>query len=543
MNFEEYFDTQKLKPRPQQTEILQALNIVWKNYKYFAIAAPTGVGKTYVALAIADALKQSYLLTGTKNLQEQYIKSSSKVVDLKGRSNYQCNINPLFTVDEAPCLANKELKGSCIRANTCDYYNQKTKALKSQMMITNYAYFLTCTSNADEDTEWLKRESMIMDEAHDLEKHLISMAEVRINLNDLWATFGIGSDEWRFSNDPLENLKLLDLIMKQMEAKIEEMADKIVEIFNEGAIMKKGPKSIPKNVQEKIRKITSKKSVLEGFVSKISIYVDTREFEDSPWVESVNFEDNSIILSPLTAKYLFKLMMEDFAEKFVFISATLPPKNEICKELGIDESEMFYIEVGTPFEPTKSPIILLPVGKMNYKELDSTIPRIVEAIEAILETHKDEKGLIHTGNYRIAKEILDGVDVSTKSRLIARDMGKTKINNANLLKSHYGTDLPTVLLSPSMTTGIDLADDMARFQIIVKLPFASLGDARIKRKAEVFPYWYTSQMFMEILQASGRATRSEEDYSTTYILDSSFLYFYNNAKSKLPGWFKDRLQF
>ena len=546
MNFSNFFKNNKLEARPQQLEVLDKLNPDWDKYKYFAISAPTGVGKTYIALAIADQLSKSYLLTGTKDLQAQYQRSSAKVVDLKGRSNYVCNINPIFNVDEAPCLASKELKTSCIRASTCDYYNQKSKALKSQMMITNYAYFLTVTSNSDpEDTEWVQRDAVIMDEAHELEKHLISMAEIKLNLTDMYTNFGVPHQEadWRFGASQEDNMKLLDLIMQEMQGKIARMDAQIEAIFNEGTFMQTGnAKKIPKSVSEKIRKINSKKSVLQNFVSKIMMYFATADFPDSPWVETVNEEENSIILSPLTAKYLFKFYMGDFGEKFVFVSATMPPADVLCKELGIARDEMLYIEVGTPFAPEKSPIIALPIAKMNYKEIDRSIPKIIEAVEAILDGH-ETKGVIHTGNYKVAKAILDGVDKKTRDRLVARDMGASKVNNADLLKLHYNSDEPTVLLSPSMTTGIDLYDDMARFQIIVKLPFGSLGDARIKKKADLYPDWYLMQMWIEVMQASGRATRNEEDFSTTYILDASFEYFYDKAKRGLPGWFKDRVQY
>jgi ATP-dependent DNA helicase DinG len=542
MNFTNYFDRQKLTPRPQQMEVLEKVEQNWDKYRYFAISAPTGVGKTHIALAIADSLSKSYLLTGTKDLQAQYERTSSKVVDLKGRSNYVCNINPIFNVDEAPCLANKNLLRDCISSKTCAYYNQKSAALKSQMMITNYAYFLTATANADEESDWVQRNAVIMDEAHDLEKHLISVAEIRLNLNDLHANFGVGDEEWRISENMEENNKLLEIIAEQMSQKIEEMNERIEEAFSEGTFMQKGPKNVPKNVQEKIRKINSKKNVLEGFVTKIFVYLQTNNHADSPWVHSPNPEENSIMLSPLTAKYLFRHMMDDFGQKHILVSATLPTKQVLCKELGINEDDMLYIEVGTPFEAEKSPIIVLPVGKMNFKEIDKSIPKIVEAVEAILESHENEKGLIHTGNYKVAKAILDRVDPILKQRLIARDMGPAKVHNQELLKRHYSSDEPTVLLSPSMTTGIDLYDDMARFQIIVKLPFPSLADPRIKRKSELFGDWYSMQMWVEVLQASGRATRNTEDYATTYILDASFSYFYNQFKSKLPAWFKDRIQ-
>jgi ATP-dependent DNA helicase DinG len=543
-NVIDYFKINKLIPRDEQKYVLEIIEKNWSKYKYFALSCPPGVGKSHIALAIADAVPKTYLLTGTKYLQEQYVRTSAKIVDLKGRSNYVCNINPVFNADEAPCLVNKELKKSCLSSSTCDYYNQKKKAINSQMMITNYAYFLTVTSNADEESEWVPRDVIIMDEAHDLEKHLISIAEIRIKLSDLYTGFGIGDEDLRFSANAVDNRVLLDQLMQMMQAKIQQMDTQIEAIFNEGTFMQRGKiKDLPKATGEKIRKINTKKSALMAYVSKIMIFTATREFEDSPWVETPNFEENSIVLSPLTSKYLFNLCMDSFADKFVFMSATLPPADVLCREMGIDQKEMCYIEVGTPFPAEKSPIVILPVAKMGYRDLDKSIPVIVQAIEAILENHPDEKGLIHSGNYRIATEIFNGVDSVTRKRLISRDMHgeKSRIHNSELLKMHSGNNEPTVLISPSMTTGIDLFDDLSRFQIIVKLPFLSLGDARIKKKMELTNSWYTSSMVNALLQASCRSTRSIEDHSTTYILDAAFLFVYENNPRLFPDWFKKRL--
>jgi len=100
-----------------------------------------------------------------------------------------------------------------------------------------------------------------------------------------------------------------------------------------------------------------------------------------------------------------------------------------------------------------------------------------------------------------------------------------------------------VLLSPSMGTGVSLDDELARFQIIIKLPFMSLGDKRVKEKMSISSNWYRNKMWQEIMQMSGRATRSDDDYCITYILDESMEYFYKMDKNKLPKWFKDRLIF
>lgn len=549
MDLLQFFVNCGLSPRPQQKEVLTKVQADWDKYKYIAINAPTGVGKTHIALSIADNIVQSYILTGTKNLQAQYEDTSSKVVDIKGRNNYQCQINPIFAVDEAPCLANKPLKGDCIRKGTCDYYRQVGKAREAQITITNYSYFFAATSRGcasdqdQDDPKWKCRPAIIMDEAHDLEKHLISNAEIRLNFNDLWKTFGVGSSEFRVSPDMDVNREHLQTIVEEITKTMEEISEKIEATFKEGAWVQRGkPAEIPKSVNEKIKKMTSKNQILADYKGKLVFYLERSDFDLSPWVETVNEDENSILLSPLTAKDLFDKCLNHLGEKFVFLSATLPPADELCRELGLKRDEMLYIEVDTPFDPAKSPIHVLEVAKMGYKDLEKSLPQIIDVVEAILDMHPNEKGIVHTGNYRIAKAILDGVSKKTKARLIARDTSEVKVHNTALLKMHYDTDEPTVLVSPSMTTGIDLKDDLARFQIIVKLPFPSLADPRIKKKSELHGDWYLMQMWIEVLQAAGRATRDENDHSATYVLDSSFTYFLEKAKRKIPKWFTDRIQ-
>jgi len=51
-----------------------------------------------------------------------------------------------------------------------------------------------------------------------------------------------------------------------------------------------------------------------------------------------------------------------------------------------------------------------------------------------------------------------------------------------VIKFHETSPHPTVLISPSMMEGVDLADDMSRFQILCKVPFPYLGDAAIKKR-------------------------------------------------------------
>lgn len=158
--------------------------------------------------------------------------------------------------------------------------------------------------------------------------------------------------------------------------------------------------------------------------------------------------------------------------------------------------------------------------------------------------------------YDLQTQIFNRVSPANRKRLLCRDMdtlsGKPsathypkKYKNGELLELHEnkGAEYGSVLLSPSMMEGVDLFDDLSRFQVIIKLPWSNLGDARIKIKSQLDGSWYKNLMWVSILQASGRSTRNETDSSITYVLDKNFPYFYNEWKPQLPDWFKNRIVF
>jgi Rad3-related DNA helicase len=108
---------------------------------------------------------------------------------------------------------------------------------------------------------------------------------------------------------------------------------------------------------------------------------------------------------------------------------------------------------------------------------------------------------------------------------------------------HISSKKPTILVSPSMTEGIDLYDELSRFQIIVKVPFPYLGDNFIKTKMNRVPGWYEWETAKTIIQASGRSVRHDEDYTMTYILDSDMKFFYTKNHSYFPKWYRDAMIF
>lgn len=60
-------------------------------FKNIIVEAGTGTGKSAIATTIARYIGNSYILTMTKQLQNQYLDDFDYMLsEIKGKSNYQC---------------------------------------------------------------------------------------------------------------------------------------------------------------------------------------------------------------------------------------------------------------------------------------------------------------------------------------------------------------------------------------------------------------------------------------------------------------------
>ncbi len=79
-------------------------------------------------------------------------------------------------------------------------------------------------------------------------------------------------------------------------------------------------------------------------------------------------------------------------------------------------------------------------------------------------------------------------------------------------------------------------------QILLKVPFADIGDRRVKRRLELgHRQWYENQAMLEVIQAYGRAVRAEDDTARFYVVDGSFIELVRNTWQFIPEWFKAAL--
>jgi len=98
------------------------------------------------------------------------------------------------------------------------------------------------------------------------------------------------------------------------------------------------------------------------------------------------------------------------------------------------------------------------------------------------------------------------------------------------------------IVSPSMMSGIDLKDDLSRFAIILKIPYPNISSNKIKSRQRSNRDWYDWKTIVDIIQTYGRTVRSEDDYSDTFILDSSLSDILKYKSKYLPRYFTNAIK-
>lgn len=210
-------------------------------------------------------------------------------------------------------------------------------------------------------------------------------------------------------------------------------------------------------------------------------------------------------------------------QRVLMMSATILDFESFSRTCGLPKDTVF-ISVPSPFDPKNFGIVYRPIAPMNKTMIDQSIPKVVAEVRNILAAHPKDKGLIHVANYSVARAI----GAINDPRLLVQTTGRDR---EVILKTHIESTEPTVLVSPAMMEGLDLYDDLGRFQIICKVPFPFLGDPVIKRLLERSQRWYAWRTALTLVQAVGRCVRNESDWTKTYILDENFGSFFGRWTS------------
>ncbi len=222
----------------------------------------------------------------------------------------------------------------------------------------------------------------------------------------------------------------------------------------------------------------------------------------------------------------------------LFMSGTILNKELFCQINGLNIEDTAYIQMDSPFPVENRPIYYFSkLGKQTFATKELTWGKQKTVLEKILKKYKNEKGIVHTANYEIQKWVHK--EFEHTNRLLTHD----STNRSELLQEHYNSEEPTVLVSPSLMTGIDLADDYSRHQTILKIPYPNLKSQKVKKRMETNKDWYSWRTAVDMQQSYGRSIRSMEDHADTYMLDGSFTNFLKYSRKFLLDWVVNAIQF
>ncbi len=495
--------------RENQKEVIEDILKAFKKYKYVILEAPTGSGKSAIAMTLADLnkrlSKKTHILTIQKLLQDQYARDfEGQLFVMKGKSNFICKINgDKCTLGECEKTNNKELKSEC----KCPYKIEAHKAEKADITVHNFDSFYY-----QKGIFFTKRPLMIIDEVHNLESKFMDFVSFTID-NRL-----LTNSEIPKPND-FTDITYYDTFVESYKT---ELLSKYNDLDSRASL------TIDQVIfKDKVDRLAQKISIFQR-VKKQGIqfvfeYTQEREYQ-------------KIKFKPIFV-WSFTSQIFNFADNVLMMSATILDADNFAKNIGIKKDEYCFMEMPSLFPVENRLFYITDQINLTWKTYKEEIKKIPKIIEQYLDMHSDDRGIIHTHTNKIVFYIKNHCNAKTLKRMLFKgDFSST----SDLLKKHSARK-NSVIVASGFHEGLDLKDDLSRFQIIMKVPYPDLSDKQIKARMDIDKSYYGWLTALKLVQSYGRSVRTDEDYCETYCIDKNFRMFYGMNKKMLPKWFKEAI--
>jgi Rad3-related DNA helicase len=519
------------KPNPGQKEaILNVVHAFRSGKKHVVLESPTGTGKSAIALTVHRIMRElesgsfrTTITTATKNLQDQYTGEFKDMVDLRGKTNYDCpkNVGPY----NSPKCRSLIVETKCTPSQQCPYIKQRKKWTDQAVIrITNASFQIEACAMLVMTPE-TRADLIVIDECHNIDEQLVSHSTLKLDI------------------DALQSLKkvvginalsgVVDFINDFLSVKVGSVIDANVEYGSRATKISEHFESLMESLQLKLKTATHGKDAIAGAIEEMQQIADKlRQFAvtHGEWILTEYVYAHKIELRPVYAHQVSEFGLFRKTDRFLHMSATICGYETYIKSLGINPAECAYINVANPIPVENRLVRSLSAIKVSG---DFDRVRLAELVDKIIARHPGQNGIVHTVSFALAEDILKYSN-NKNNMLISKDRDEI----ISRLKKHNSG---AVILSPSIEQGYDFPGDMSRFQIIAKIPFLYLGDSHVKLNSERHPEWYARKAILRLVQASGRSVRGVNDHASTYILDSNFDMLLRRNRDLFPDWFIDSL--
>ena len=507
-----------------------ALDAYMGGTRAVAISAPTGSGKSLMAMTIAQltpGVRRAVYLTSTKGLEDQVAEDFRGVgaFDVRGQRNYVCralqpdgehaklaryNMHSAPTCDDGPCHFGHACSLAGDRGNptsarpSCDYYGAVWKAQRSSLVVTNYAYWMSQNAYGQGLGEF---DLLIIDEAHHVEQELEKFLTLKFTEEDAWrlrGTFLPDSDsvsEWKtWANGHIEELT----------GRLETAT--------------KPESSYDLQSRRELQETHRKMQTLAGLTPK-------------DWV--LERFSGYVTLSPIKVSLYAEAALLRSVPKVLLLSATLTPKTSSL--IGFSTADVAFHSIPSSFPRERRPVYLVTAAPAVFVDskhaeeawLEMWRIRIDNLIRPRLESGS---GLIHTVAYKRGKYLQKTSQF--RKEMIFHDSKGT----ADAVKLFRDSDEPRILVSPSIHPGWDFPYDHARWQIVGKMPFPDTRGPIMEARMKEDPEYSANLTATTLQQIAGRIVRAEDDWGETLIVDMNAQWFVRKYRHLFSESFLDSWQ-
>lgn len=485
--------------RPGQRTAIRT--ILHAKTPHVVINAPTGSGKSVIAAALPllQPARRHVTLTATKSLMDQY--NVFQLTDLRGAGNYTCRAAIDEFADWFPVRRRNTVKcddGPChvgvpctLMQDGCDYYDARRAFIASNSGITNYAAWL---ANRKMGQGLGVADRLICDEAHAMPEQLMGACRIDIpyHLIDS-AKVPRGHKEWaRWATARLEVLAHT----KDDDARVKR-----------------------ERIERGLR-------MMAGMDETWAWDVDEEGYHFEPTIPRLLLP----LLQTLPEKDL------DARSCVVYLSATVTPS--MLSLLAVPPSEVTFHQLQNHFPLNNRPIYVLPGARVDYRSMKrpELVDRWVGAVTRFCEARDDRRGILHTVSFSRARLLYEMAPRELQRRMV---LHVPRTPARVVLDQFYKAEQDTILVSPSMMTGVNFPYAAAEFQVITKLPFPDTRSNIMKARIRSTPRYRDHYTMTNLVQACGRIVRSDDDQGETAIVDEHFGWWYRNNRDLAPDWFDE----
>lgn len=527
--------------RPNQEDALaQSINAVNNpDVDVVLLEGPTGLGKSAINVALCRDSEDAFYTTPQKKLREQLANDtvlSNHFKTLKGRRDYICG----ETGDNCQeCEIYQNPQYSCASTDNCTYWQNKLVAMNEQTAVITFAYLIVDTMMGEGDHAFDDRELLIVDEAQSLENQVANLfAGFPVGPHNL-PEFLVKGETKDLDMDAYTHDDVVDIV-DRVYAACETLVNMAEE--KDTPFRFRGTAAKEKHVEE-----------AQSFMDKVEWFRYETQEEGRDWVVET---DRTYTTSGDEMK-MFRLIpvkVDRFLDNFVWsradtvvLSTATPPfrdrERQWLDRIGLGDANAVRVRADMPFPKENRPIHTdHMVCSMSGGGDKDNWDEIMATLDDIAGKHPSQNGLIHSASYSRAERIIESAEETQYQNLYRNCMMHEQGDDADETISEWLSSSKDILISPSMTEGVSLANDKCRWQVLLKVPYPSTGDNRVSYMLDETKggwTWYNETAMNEVVQSAGRAVRHPDDHADYYVLDEAF----NKLRKKvsIPHWFEEAI--